>query len=167
MRNESFLAGTTSLDETHGNPSQNSTEFCPVQIIHIMKKDKIIYWVATGLLAAGMSMSAFMYLSKNEELMASFQQLGFPAYFVSLLGIAKLSGVILLLAPSGDRLKEWAYAGFMFTFGGAIWTHIATGTPWITPVVFLALLAVSYVFHVRLQHVPRSKTAPVNAVFTA
>ena len=167
MRGESFLAGTTSLDETHGNPSQFTAEFCLVQIKNTMKKDKIIYWVATGLLAAGMSMSAFMYLSKNAELMASFQQLGFPAYFVSILGIAKLAGVILLLAPSGDRLKEWAYAGFVFTFGGAIWTHIATGTPWIAPAVFLALLAVSYVFHMRLQHGSRSKSTPVRAAFSA
>jgi uncharacterized membrane protein len=126
-----------------------------------MKRDKIVYWAATGLLAAGMGMSSFMYLSKNQELMESFQQLGFPAYFVSILGIAKLAGAIVLLIPSGDRLKEWAYAGFVFTFGGAIWTHIATGTPWFTPALFLGILAVSYVFHVRVQQNLRSKSQTV------
>jgi hypothetical protein len=132
-----------------------------------MKRDKIIYWVATGLLVAGMSMSAFMYLSKNAGLTASFQQLGFPPYFVAILGVAKLAGVILLLAPSGDRLKEWAYAGFVFTFGGAIWSHIATSTPWITPAVFLVLLAVSYIFHLRLQHGSATKTNRTTPAFSA
>jgi hypothetical protein len=116
-----------------------------------MKRDKIIYWAATGMLAAGMGMSAFMYLSKNAQLIESFQQLGYPLYFVSLLGLAKLSGAAILLAPVHEKLKEWAYAGFVFTFGGAIWTHVATGTPWLSPAVFLVVLIVSYVFHLRVK----------------
>ena len=42
-------------------------------------------------------------------------------------------------------MTEWAYAGFTFTFIGAIWTHVATGTPFIMAVVALGLLMVSYV----------------------
>jgi hypothetical protein len=133
-----------------------------------MKKDKVIYWAATGIVAAGMAMSAFMYLSKNAGLVASFQQLGFPLYFVSILGFAKLVGAVVLLAPVGDRLKEWAYAGFVFTFSGAIWTHLATGTPWISPAVFLVVLSVSYVFYTRLKTGPREKfdaQQPISAAF--
>ena len=111
-----------------------------------MKKDKIIYWIATGLLAAGMAMSAYMYLTKNPELMGTFEALGFPVYFISILGVAKLLGAIVLVAPAGSRLKEWAYAGFIFTFIGAIWVHLATGTPFIGPLVFLVVLGVSYFF---------------------
>ena len=111
-----------------------------------MKRDKIIYWTATGLLAAGMLMSAFMYLSKNPELVSNFQTLGFPLYFVSILGVAKLLGAIVLLIPIAKWLKEWAYAGFIFVFLGAVWTHLATGTPFVMPLVFLAVLAVSYLF---------------------
>ncbi len=109
-----------------------------------MKRDKIIYWTATGLLAAGMSMSAFMFLSRNPEMMANMQGLGFPLFFVTILGVAKALGVIALVAPLGARLKEWAYAGFIFLFIGAGWTHIATGTPFIAPLFFLAVLGVSY-----------------------
>jgi hypothetical protein len=146
---KSFLAGSTSLDETHAEMPSHLIEFWVFKIIYIMKRDKIIYWVATGLVAAGMAMSAFMYLTKNPALVASFQQLGFPVYFISILGTAKLLGAIVLVTPAGERLKEWAYAGFLFTFGGAIWTHVVTGTPWVTPAVFLLVLAVSYVFKVR------------------
>lgn len=116
-----------------------------------MKRDKIIYWIATGLLAAGMSMSAYMYLTKNPELLEGFKALGFPVYFVTILGVAKLLGVIVLVAPAGTRLKEWAYAGFIFTFVGAVWVHLATGTPWVTPLIFLVVLGVSYLFWTRLN----------------
>lgn len=116
-----------------------------------MKKDKIIYWVATGVVAAGMSMSAFMYLSANPEIMVSFQALGIPGYLVVMLGVAKLLGAIALLVPIWDRIKEWAYAGFTFVFLGAIWTHVATGTPWVPPFIAMILLGVSYTFHGRLK----------------
>lgn len=116
-----------------------------------MKRDKIIYWVATGLVAAGMVMSAFMYLTKNPELVSGFETLGFPVYFISILGVAKLLGAIILLVPAGTTLKEWAYAGFIFTFVGATWTHLATNTPFVSPLVFLVVLGVSYFFWTRIR----------------
>src|SRR6185436_14457830 len=85
-------------------------------------------------------------------LMKSFQSLGLPKYLVIVLGVAKGLGAITLLAPVWDKLKEWAYAGFTFTFLGAVWTHIATGTPWIAPLIALAILATSYTFWSRLKH---------------
>ncbi len=116
----------------------------------VMKRDKIIYWILTGLVSLAMLASAFMYLSGNAELMESFKTLGIPIYLVGLLGVAKLVGAVLLVAPVWRWLKEWAYAGFAFTFGGAVWVHVSTGTPWVAPLVFMALLAVSYVYWHRL-----------------
>ena len=116
-----------------------------------MKRDKIIYWIATGILSAAMLASAFLYLSSSEKLVKSFASIGLPLYMVMLLGTAKLIGAVLLLAPVAARLKEWAYAGFLFTFGGAIWTHAATSTPWFAPVVFLVVLMVSYVYWNKLR----------------
>jgi hypothetical protein len=116
-----------------------------------MKRDKVIYWIATGLLSVGMLMSAFMYLTKNPALMKSFQSAGYPEYFVTILGTAKLLGAMVLLAPVWSKLKEWAYAGFAFTFIGAVWTHIATDTPWIAPLIALLILLVSYWFRVRAK----------------
>ena len=116
-----------------------------------MKRDKVIYWIATGLLSVGMLMSAFMYLTKNPQLMKSFQSAGYPDYFVLILGTAKLLGAIVLLAPVWSKLKEWAYAGFAFTFIGAVWTHLATGTPWAAPFVALLILMVSYWFRLKAK----------------
>lgn len=116
-----------------------------------MKRDRIIYWVSTGLVSLGMAFSCFMYLSKNPELVAGFTALGIPLYFMPLLGITKLLGAIALLVPSLKVLKEWAYAGFTFTFLGATWVHLATNSPFVAPLVFLAVLAVSYWFWKRLE----------------
>lgn len=109
-----------------------------------MKKNKIIYWSVTGLVSLGFLMSSLMYLTQNPELMDGFKKLGFPVFFVTMLGLAKLLGAIALINPWFPKLKEWAYAGFTFTLIGAAWTHAATQTPFISPLIFLFLLGVSY-----------------------
>jgi hypothetical protein len=115
-----------------------------------MKRDKIIYWSTTGLLALGFAMSSFMYLSKNPELIGQFKLIGLPEYFVTLLGVAKLLGAIAIVNPWFPKLKEWAYAGYSFVLIGAAWVHIVTGTPFVAPLVFLGIVAVSYFFYSRL-----------------
>ena len=57
-----------------------------------MKTIKIVYWTSTSLLSAGFLMSAVMYLTKNSELMKNFASIGYPAYVVTFLGLAKLLG---------------------------------------------------------------------------
>lgn len=115
-----------------------------------MKRNKIIYWTATGLIATGMLASAWMYLSKNPTLVSSFTAVGIPLYIVTMLGVAKLLGAIVLVAPVPTKLKEWSYAGFAFVFIGAIWTHVATATPFVAPLLFLGVLGVSYWFWQKL-----------------
>jgi hypothetical protein len=53
--------------------------------------------------------------------------LGYPIYFLTILGISKILGVAIVLIPKTPLLKEWAYAGFFFVMSGAIFSHIATG----------------------------------------
>jgi hypothetical protein len=54
--------------------------------------------------------------------------LGYPVYFLTILGAWKILGVIAILIPKFTLLKEWAYAGFFFMMSGAIISHIAVGT---------------------------------------
>lgn len=124
-----------------------------------MKKNKIIYWSTTGLVAAGFLMSSFMYLGKNPELVNGFKMMGFPDFFIPILGLAKLLGAFAIVNPWVPKLKEWAYAGFTFVLIGATWTHLATNTPFIAPLVFLVLLAVSYYFYVKTFQTESSVTA--------
>ncbi len=119
-----------------------------------MKTQKIVYWSVTGLLSAGMLMSAMMYLSKNPQIVDGFKILGLPMYFISFLGLAKGLGAIALLQPKFEKIKEWAYAGFAFTFIGATWFHISTQTPFAGPLIALLLLGVSYWFRNKLNMRP-------------
>lgn len=116
-----------------------------------MKKDKLIYWIATGITGLSLSASSFMYLSKNPELISQFQQTGFPLFFVTLLGVAKLLAAIALVAPIWSAIKEWAYAGYSFILIGAVWTHIATSTPFVAPMVLMVILGVSYFYYHKIK----------------
>lgn len=124
-----------------------------------MKANKIIYWIATIFTAGMFLMSAFMYLSHNPALMSGFQKIGYPAYFVNILGTAKLLGALALLQPWSKPVKEWAYAGFTFILIGALWTHMATGTSFSMVLVVFAALAVSYIFYKKIGTAARPQTA--------
>ncbi|HEX9503508.1 MAG TPA: DoxX family protein [Patescibacteria group bacterium] len=70
--------------------------------------------------------------------------LGYPAYFLTILAIWKILGVITVLIPKFPLLKEWAYAGFFFAMSGAVFSHIASGDPVneIFPSLLLLILTV-------------------------
>ena len=95
------------------------------------KRNKIIYWIATIWLSLGMLSTGVVQLFKLEGngpgSLESMTKLGYPEYFVTLLGMAKVLGVVVLLIPRFPLLKEWVYAGFFFMMSGAIFTHIAAG----------------------------------------
>ena len=115
-----------------------------------MKVNKIVYWTSTIIFAGMFLMSAMMYLIKSPELVEGMKFLGFPPFILPLLGTAKLLGAIALVQPKFKTLQEWAYAGFTINLVGAVWAHAATGTPFTTVLVFFVVLAVSYVFRVRM-----------------
>ena len=112
------------------------------------KRNKIIYWIATIWLSLGMVSTGAVQLFKlkgdGPGSVDSMSHLGYPAYFVTILGICKISGVLALLIPKFPLLKEWAYAGFFFMMSGAIFTHIAAGNSMseIFPSLLLLILTV-------------------------
>ena len=112
-----------------------------------METMAVIYWITTGLLAVAMTFSAYAYLTQP-TMKKAFEHLGYPAHFRRQLAVAKLLGVVVLLAPVGPTLKEWAYAGFVFTFIAAFLGHSALGdsvAERLGPLVVLVLLMASYV----------------------
>ncbi len=114
-----------------------------------MKKDRIIYWITTGLFSAMMLFSAYMYFTAPEA-KVSFDHLGFPDYFRIELGIAKLLGAFALLLPFTPKgLKQFSYAGFTINLISASVAHASSGdnaTAVITPLLFLIVLVVSYLY---------------------
>jgi hypothetical protein len=92
-----------------------------------MKKIKITYWISTGLLTAMMLMSAGMYFFNYEMISETFTNLGYPAYVIYPLGIAKILGLVAIWSGISKSLKEWAYAGFFFDFVLAFFAHLMIG----------------------------------------
>ncbi|MCK9423436.1 MAG: DoxX family protein [Bacteroidales bacterium] len=121
-----------------------------------MKKDKIIFWIATVIVSGMMLFAAFGYLT-NEQIKGGFVHLGFPSYFRVELGVAKGLGAIALLLPMLPvRLKDFVYSGFAITFISAFIAHISSGDPFsvaINPVIFLGVLVVSYIYLHKMRDV--------------
>lgn len=116
-----------------------------------MNVNKIIFWVSTILVSLGFAASAVTYLKGGPEIVAGFKSLGYPSYILHILATAKLLGVVSLLQTKFNTLKEWAYAGFTINIIGAAWSHAAMGQPIFAPILFGAILAVSYIFYHRIR----------------
>ena len=109
-------------------------------------KRTIVYWGATGVVAIAALLGGFSYVTNSPEAIENFRHVGYPQQLRVLLGIAKLAGAIALLVPRRPTLKEWAYAGFTFTWIAAtVAHHLAADGKSLLPVALLGLLAVSYV----------------------
>ena len=110
---------------------------------------KVIYWGSTIWLSLGMVSTGIVQFLKMKEEVAMMTVLGYPAYFLTMLGIWKILGVIAVLVPKFPVLKEWAYAGFFFAMSGAVFSHLASGsnaTELFGPVLLLILTMVSWYF---------------------
>ena len=87
-------------------------------------------------------------------MVAAITGLGYPVYFMKILGVAKLLGVVAIVIGRFETLKEWAYAGFTFNLLAAAISHVAAGDPaWkpFVPLAFLAVMIVSYAEWKRLH----------------
>lgn len=119
------------------------------------KQNTIIYWIATGLFTAFMLMSTIPNILSTEEWLEVFRQLGYPAYMLPFLGVAKLLGLIAIVVPGFPRIKEWAYAGLCFDLVGAVYSGLAAGgfDPLIlTMLIPIGLGTLSYIYyHKRLK----------------
>ena len=109
---------------------------------------KLVGSLTTAALLVLMTLSGALYLVSPAPLLRALQPLGYPAYFLRLLGVAKLLGVAALLVPGRPLFKEWAYAGFTFDLLAALASHLATGTATHAPPALcaLVLVLVSYRF---------------------
>ena len=114
------------------------------------KRDKIIFWISTALFCAMMLTSAIPNILSAPEWLTIFEALGYPKYLLPFLGVAKLLGIIALLIPGFNRIKEWAYAGFFFDLMGATYSALAAfpfDPKLLVMLVFFGLGALSYIYH--------------------
>ena len=106
-----------------------------------------MYWVTTGLLGLDFLVGGAFQIARSPQAVEGFAHLGYPAYFVILLGVWKILGALALLVPGFPRLKEWAYAGIFFDVSAGVVSVIAVGDgfgPALLPFAFLLLTLASW-----------------------
>jgi uncharacterized membrane protein YphA (DoxX/SURF4 family) len=93
-----------------------------------MKAKSIVYWTMTILVAFFIGGGGVAQVAHLQGTVDGFVHvLGYPAYFVTILGVWKVLGPIAILVPRFPRLKEWAYAGIFFDLTGAAASCAAVG----------------------------------------
>lgn len=121
-----------------------------------MKKNKIIFWVTTIIIALMEGvMPLVTWITAPEYMTFGTKALGYPDYFAYTLVIAKFLGVIAIVYPKTPRmLKEWAYAGFTFNLLFAFISHAIVDkemSNMVIPLVVLAVLITSYIYNKKLN----------------
>ena len=87
----------------------------------------IAYWVTTALVVFELAMGGIWDVLRVPQVRELIGRLGYPPYFLVILGIWKLLGAVALVIPRFPRLKEWAYAGVVFDLTGAVASLLASG----------------------------------------
>jgi hypothetical protein len=116
-----------------------------------MKRTKTLYWVFTILFALIMIATAVPNIMMSEDSVALIHtMLGYPKYFIMIVGIAKILGSIGILIPGNPTIKEWSYAGLFFDLAAATISGIAVSgfdPAQIGMLLFIAPGVLSYIFY--------------------
>ena len=113
----------------------------------VTKTQTITYWIVTVIIALESIVGGIGDIMKEPNYVKILIHLGYPAYFSVMLGVGKVLAAVAILIPRYPRLKEWAYAGLVFQFIGAITSQIIVGASasmLIAPFIFLCLVIASW-----------------------
>lgn len=108
---------------------------------------RLIYWVCTGILVTECLVGGVMGALRLPPFIGVIIHLGYPPYFMTILGVSYVLAGLALVVPGLPRLKEWAYAGLVFNYTGAAASHLAVGDSvlmLIAPILFLCLTSASW-----------------------
>lgn len=121
-----------------------------------MKKNQIIFWVATAIIVLWEGiMPLGTLLFAPEYMTVGTRPLGYPDYFAYALVMCKVLGVIAIAYPKTPvKLREWAYAGLTFSLIFAFISHASVDKNigyMVLPLVVLAILATSYIYKNKIE----------------
>ena len=91
------------------------------------RRNVIVYWVTTALVVFELAIGGAWDVLRVPQVRELIERLGYPSYFLVILGTWKLLGAVALVIPRFPRLKEWAYAGVFFDLTGAVVSLFASG----------------------------------------
>jgi len=123
----------------------------------------INYWIFTVLLVFELAAGSLWNLLQIEWVRVQLNHLGYPLYYTYITGVWQIAGAAAIIAPGFPRLKEWAYAGAIFQWSGAVASHLAAGDSaraWSTPLMFATFAIMSWALRPADRRVPNVRLAP-------
>lgn len=118
------------------------------------KKNKLIFWISTGLLALFILPGIFFMNSKMA--MEGSSHLGIPEWLRLEVGIGHFIGALILIIPVfKKRIKEWAYVSLGIEYISALIAHLyvdGVSAASFSPLVIFAVLLTSYISYHKLQN---------------
>jgi len=116
--------------------------------------EKVLYWIATLLMAALMLFSAQLYFFNHAAAVGFFELFGYPAYVVYPLAVLKLTALAVILANRWRNLKDIAYGAYYLNMIMATAAHLLAGDNPVHAYVGLVAVPLSYVLSNRVRGVP-------------
>src|SRR5580692_10838198 len=129
------------------NPTVDQSEGAS-GIRRISRGRRILYWTTTILIAFSIASGGAAQLLGARENVEGIVRLGYPAFFLTIIGFWKLLGGIAIVIPRFRLVKEWAYVGIVFDLSGAAVSNAVGGSPvWhvVAPLVLTAIAIVSWI----------------------
>ncbi|HXO18647.1 MAG TPA: DoxX family protein [Thermoanaerobaculia bacterium] len=124
-----------------------------------MKARAVGYWICTALIAFAFLSGGVVDVMRPQQALEGMTHLGYPPYFMIILGVWKILGGVVILLPGFALPKEWAYAGMIFDLTGASASHFATGDDVrhiVVPLVLAVLVVASWALRPESRRLKRA-----------
>jgi hypothetical protein len=119
-----------------------------------------LYWIFTIAFALLIFLDGIGGVTRQQAGIDGLKHLGYPVYFLTIAGVAKLVAVVALLQIKFKAIKEWAFAGIAITFVCAFASRAFVGDSFgllILPVIMLGFLFIPYTLWKKVEQVKRSE----------
>ncbi|HEY6458605.1 MAG TPA: DoxX family protein [Polyangiaceae bacterium] len=125
-----------------------------------MKPKVIAYWLCTAVIALCIGSGGLAQVLRVPQNVEGMTALGYPLHFIVLLGVWKVLGAVVLLAPGLRLVKEWAYFGIFVDLSGAVVAAVANGAVAfhvLAPLVLIGFLVASWALRPESRRLPRNE----------
>jgi hypothetical protein len=124
---------------------------------------RIGYALTTGLTVLGFAGSGVANLLRDPHVASDMATMGYPTFFMTILGTWKVLGAAAVALPGLPRLKEWAYAGMVFDLTGAALSRALGGfgaAHVVPPLILCVAVLASWALRPQSRRLTRSQDRP-------
>lgn len=110
------------------------------------KTIKIWFWIVTVIFCLANLFAGITEVMKVQSNIDLMIMLGYPIYFLTILGTGKIIGSLVLIQTRYSTIREWAYAGFTIDYIAAAWSNSIMGggvMGVLVPLIFLTILFIN------------------------